>query len=152
MDQASRITIAIVTGAMVAIVVIASPVPAPGRPDRTRGTGPCDLPRRTGESVHDHMKRFIWCAAGKWPIRGGYTMALCVAKRESGLDPKASSTTGEYLGLYQHLATAWPSRFDRWTKRRWDLKDDALNGRSNAVVTMRMVHADGWGPWKGPGC
>jgi hypothetical protein len=27
-----------------------------------------------------------------------------------------------------------------------------LNGRTNAVVTMRMVNAEGWGPWAGVGC
>jgi hypothetical protein len=30
--------------------------------------------------------------------------------------------------------------------------DNALHGRSNAVVTIRMVNANGWGPWERLDC
>jgi hypothetical protein len=156
MHRASRATTAIATATIV-VALLCLPDRALGvapgtRPDLGRGPGPCHLARRTGESVEHHMKRLITCAAGVWPVRGGATKAICIARRESNLDPTASSRTGKYLGLYQHQASAWPSRFDTWTRRRWKLKDDALNGRSNAIVTMRMVHANGWGPWAGIGC
>ena len=98
------------------------------------------------------MKRLIRCAVALWPIRGGAKKAICVADRESHLNPSARSATGKYLGLFQHSAAAWPSRFTSYTKTKWKLSSDALNGRSNTIVTIRMIRAGGWGPWKGAGC
>jgi hypothetical protein len=157
MHRASPATIAIATAIIVAALLSLNN-PALGaasgrtRPDLGRGPGPCHLAARPRETVQHHMKRLITCAVGLWPVRGGATRAICIARRESGLDPRASSRTGRYLGLYQHQATAWPSRFDTWTRPGWKLKADALNGRSNAIVTIRMVNANGWGPWAGVGC
>jgi hypothetical protein len=111
---------------------------------------PCDLPRRDGETIQHHSRRLIACAVGAFgPIRGGATRAVCIAKRESGLVPTASSKTGQYLGLYQHAATYWPYRFDTYTRAGWDLSSSALSGRSNAIVTVRMVRA--MGGWKHAG-
>jgi hypothetical protein len=111
---------------------------------------PCDLPRRDGETVQHYSKRLIECAVGAYgPVGGGATRAICIAKRESGLIPSASSKTGQYLGLYQHAATFWPSRFDTYTRSSWELSASALSGRSNAIVTIRMVHAIGG--WKRAG-
>ena len=58
----------------------------------------------------------------------------------------------EDLGLFQHSAAAWPSRFASYTKPKWKLSNNALNGRSNTVVTIRMIRAAGWRPWDGAGC
>jgi hypothetical protein len=114
-------------------------------------TGPCDLTRKADESIRGKMKRIIQCAAGKWEVRGGARRAICVADAESDLNPRATSADGDFLGLFQHMASAWPDRFDTWARRRWQLNESALSGRSNAIVTIRMVNADGWGPWRGAG-
>lgn len=74
---------------------------------------------------------------------------MCIAERESGLDPRAASSTEMYLGLFQHAATYWDGRYQDWTKKTWDLPDSALKGRTNAIVTIRMVHAVGG--WKAAG-
>jgi hypothetical protein len=112
--------------------------------------GPCDLVRRTSESIHHLSRRHIACAVDRFgPVGGGAPRAICIAKRESGLDPGARSATGMYLGLYQHSAKMWPDRFKRWTKASWELSEKALNGRSNSIVTIRMVHAAG--SWKAAG-
>jgi hypothetical protein len=114
------------------------------------GVGPCDLTLRSGETMHHLMKRRITCAAVRFgPIPGGAKRAICIAKRESGLDPSASSATGKYLGLYQQAKKYWPNRYDTWTQTVWQLSDNAKNGRSNSVVTIRMVH--GAGSWKAAG-
>jgi hypothetical protein len=111
---------------------------------------PCELPRRDGETIQHYSRRLIECAVGAFgPIRGGATRAVCIAKRESGLIPTASSKTGKYLGLYQHAASYWPSRFDTYTEASWDLSSSALSGRSNAIVTVRMVRS--LGGWKAAG-
>jgi len=107
---------------------------------------PCQLTRRDGETVQHFSKRQIACAVGAYgPVKGGITRAICIARRESGLVPSASSPKGRYLGLYQHSATYWPWRFDTYTQPSWSLSTSALSGRSNAIVTVRMVHSlGGW--------
>ena len=80
---------------------------------------------------------------------GGAEKAICIAEVESGLDPEGGLADGEYLGLFQHGAEAWPDRYRAWTRPAWELDESALSGRTNAIVTIRMVNASGWGPWRG---
>ena len=124
--------------------------PAVARADHL--PGPCDRHREDGETVRSQMKRIIRCAVDRWEVPDGARRAICIADRESNLDPKAESATGEYLGLFQHSADAWPDRYEDWTHPSWELPDNALHGRTNAVVTIRMVNANGWGPWAGVAC
>ena len=129
-------------------LLIAVTTPASSLPATT--SGPCQLSRRSSESVHHFMRRRTSCAVERFgPVGGGAARAICIARRESGLDPTAKSATGDYLGLYQHSAKLWPDRYERWTQRRWDLSKRALSGRSNSIVTIRMVHAIGG--WKKAG-
>jgi hypothetical protein len=113
--------------------------------------GPCDFHRRDGEGVRAFSKRRIVCAVERLgPVRGGSDRAICIAKRESGLDPNATSEpTGQYRGLFQHDRDFWPSRYDTYTKPAWELSPRVLNGRTNAIVTIRMV-VD-FGAWKAAG-
>jgi hypothetical protein len=139
--------------AVTAAVVAALALPATHAPAVVvNRPGPCPLERQLDETVRHLMKRLIRCAADKWPVRGGAERAICIAERESHLNPRATSATGLYVGLFQHSASAWTPRFRTWTRPHWELNASALNGRSNAIVTIRMVHADGWGPWRGVGC
>ncbi|MGZ5127928.1 MAG: hypothetical protein ACXWZU_09185 [Actinomycetota bacterium] len=114
--------------------------------------GPCDVHRLPGETVVHHSKELIRCATAKWPVPGGAGRAVCIADRESGLVPTAASPGGDFLGLFQHMASAWPDRYTAWTWPGWQLKDDALNGRTNTIVTIRMANDGGWGPWGALGC
>jgi hypothetical protein len=114
--------------------------------------GPCDVHGSAGETVAHHSKELIRCAVAKWAVPGGARRAICIAKRESGLIPTAASPGGDFLGLYQHMATAWADRYTTWTWPGWRLKKNALNGRTNTIVTIRMVNGGGWGPWSGLGC
>jgi hypothetical protein len=94
----------------------------------------------------------IECAARRWPVPGGAAKAICIAQRESDLVPTATSPNGQFVGLFQHLASAWPDRYAAWTRPVWQLRPSPLNARTNAIVTIRMVSVDGWGPWSGAGC
>ncbi|MEX2274213.1 MAG: hypothetical protein WEA10_01415 [Actinomycetota bacterium] len=117
--------------------------------------GPCPLARENSESVQKFSKRLIRCAVAHWSVRGGTKKAICIARRESGLIPKATSPDGKYLGLYQHAKRYWPGRYDAFTLPEWQLDRSALHGRTAAIVTIRMVHRggrDGWDPWRGRGC
>lgn len=104
--------------------------------------GPCDFHVREGETVQHYSKRHIICAVETFgPVNGGATRAICIAKRESGLYPSASSATGMYLGLFQHAAKYWDWRYETYTKPIWELPPRALSSRTNAIVTVRMVAA-----------
>jgi hypothetical protein len=135
-------------GLATAVLLSAAATPASAR----RRVGPCDLRRGPTETLAAHERELIHCATNHWSVFGGYRKALCIAKRESGLDPKAVSADGKYLGLYQHAKRYWPDRYATYTKRRWELNESALVGRTNAIVTIRMVHDGGWRPWHGSGC
>jgi hypothetical protein len=114
-------------------------------------SGPCDFHRQDGETVRAFSRRLIVCAVERFgPVRGGVRRAVCIAKRESGLDPNATSEpTGQYRGLYQHDRDFWPWRYDTYTRQAWELSTRVLNGRTNAIVTLRMV-VD-FGAWKAAG-
>jgi len=109
--------------------------------------GPCDLVRSDDEAVRTYSRRLIRCAAERWEVPGGARTAICIAEAESHLDPEATSANGAYVGLFQHSAEAWPERYAEWTRPGWELDESPLSGRTNAIVTMRMVNADGWGAW-----
>jgi hypothetical protein len=146
----------VLRGAAVALVGVALLVGSVGPARAQHVSGPCDLHRWKDEGIRHYSKRHIRCAVRSFgPVRGGSGRAICIAKRESGLIPYASSLTGKYLGLFQHAARYWEDRYTSWTKRRWELPDKAVSGRTNAVVTVRMVHAaGGWrkAGWPRSGC
>jgi hypothetical protein len=145
-------------GVVIALLLTAAPV-AQARSDElglnSGPPGPCPLTRGTDETVQDLSARLITCAAETWSVPGGADRAICIATRESGLNPAAASPTGDYLGLFQHSAKYWPSRYEAWTKVGWRLRRSALNGRTNAIVTIRMVSSVGrWvtAGWPAKGC
>jgi hypothetical protein len=135
---------------LAACPALASPAGTHVPPQRV--SGPCAIVREDGEAIQDFSIRLITCAADRWPVPGGADQAICIARRESGLVPTASSPSGEFVGLFQHSAAAWPDRYAEWTRPVWQLKENPFNGRTASVVTMRMVNVDGWGAWSGAGC
>jgi hypothetical protein len=145
----SRIARAFAVTAVGLALALSAASPASARIDATTPTGPCALTKATGETVRGFSKRLIRCAAARWVVPGGAAKAICIAGRESGLVPTARSAGGAYLGLYQHSATYWPSRYRAWTNVGWHLRTTALSGRTNAIVTIRMVH--GLGGWASAG-
>jgi hypothetical protein len=136
--------------AVLLAVILLVPLGAASAP-ATDKPGPCALDRAQDETTRQWVKRVIRCAEHRWPVRGGAAKAICIARAESGLNPKLESADGTYVGLYQHLADAWPDRYRTWTRRAWHLDDRWGNGRTSTIVTIRMVNANGWGPWAGVG-
>jgi hypothetical protein len=118
--------------------------------------GPCDFHRKDRESVQHFSRRHIKCAI-RWfgPVPGDLQRAICIARRESGLIPTAESETGKYVGLYQHARKLWAARYKKYTEAAWELPTRAKDGRTNAVVTIRMVvDGRGWlaAGWKVGAC
>ena len=144
----TRAAVIAVAAAATIVATVLAPSPASAR----HREGPCDPHRQEDETVQAHQRELIQCATNHWTVFGGYEKALCIAKRESGLNPRAVSSDGRYLGLYQHAKRYWPGRYDAYTRRAWELNDSALIGRTNAIVSIRMAGEVGWGPWRGTGC
>lgn len=88
------------------------------------------------------------CAIAKWPVSGGYDQFFSVAACESGWN-RFANNSGRYLGLFQHAAPYWSGRVGSSQPSGWDKKLSTrwTNSRSQIVVTARMVHSGGWGPW-----
>lgn len=147
-----------ITGCVVATLVIASGPAARANGEHRLDSGPpgpCALARMSDETVQDLSARMITCATEIWHVPGGADRAICIATRESRLNPRASSPHGGYLGLFQHSAKYWPSRYDAWTRPAWDLRRTAFSARTNVIVTVRMVHSIGrWltAGWPPDGC
>jgi len=99
----------------------------------------CDYDWRKGAF---HVKQLIRCAAEHWNVPGGAALALYIADRESHYYPNAYNPSG-CAGIYQHMLRYWPERATSFGFRGWS----AYNARANIIVTMRMAHDGGWGPW-----
>ena len=109
----------------------------------------------TAGQLPDHICHFAWwrgvrevkdtirCAAHRWEVSGGARKALRVADCESGFNPDARGNG--YAGVYQHVKTAWPDRAATFGFKGASV----FNGRANSIVSIRMAHTGGWGPWKG---
>jgi hypothetical protein len=91
------------------------------------------------------VKRIIRCAVDHYPVSGGAAKALYIARRESRFDPYA--TNGRFKGVYQQGTTWWPDRYHTYGLSY--LKNRILNARTNIIVSIRMAHRHGWGPWGG---
>ena len=114
--------------------------------------GPCALTMEEGETVQANSRELIRCAVRRWDVPGGAAVALCIAKRESGLIPWAESGDGINKGLFQQHVNYWSGNYDNYTAPTWQLKRNILNGRTNTIVSIRMAHDIGWGPWGGRDC
>lgn len=87
------------------------------------------------------------------------SIMLCIARRESGdgLDETAYNSGSGASGLYQHLRRYWAGRVDFYNARvgKWlKVQPNAspFSARANALVSARMMHTGGFGPWAGEGC
>lgn len=158
---AARRGLAGALGASVLVLALALPGAlqvAAARPpgSATPLPGPCPLAHPDTNALvamQTWSRALIRCAADRWPVPGGAKRAICIARRESGLNPRARSPHKLYLGLFQHSAKDWKRRFRVWTVPSWQLGPSALNPRTNAIVTMRMVHAArSWSAWGRKGC
>ena len=140
----------VVTG--LALMAVAMPPFASVAVAATDPPGPCAIPRAEGETVRAHSRELIRCAVQRWSVPGGSAVALCIAKRESGLIPTATSGDGLNKGLFQQHVNYWDGNYDNYTVPSWKLKHGILNGRTNTIVSIRMAHDIGWGPWGGRHC
>ena len=114
-----------------------------------KAAGICEFPwqRRNGGYSTWQVKRIVRCAVAHYPVAGGERKALYIAWRESRYDPYAVNPNGRFKGIYQQGISWWSDRYHTYG---FDyLKPKILNARTNIIVSIRMVHKHGWGPWGG---
>lgn len=149
----------VVVVALVASIAVLIPS-TPALSDQAPGYGPCAVRIPSPSRFHEEdgyrkVKRIIRCAVERWSVPGGASKAIAVATCESGLWPWAVG--GDNLGIFQHKDDYWMSRVreylkPRWfTDRQWERLTSKLSGaflaRANILVSIRMAHRVGWGPW-----
>ena len=117
------------------------------------------------DQIRERQCRYQWVDRGTWtdreeqrtlacvvqhfgPIDGGVDKARQVGSCESGWY-RLANNGGSYLGLFQHAASAWSSRVAWAMPAGWRVGpwSSWRNSRAQIVVTVRMVHASGWGAW-----
>lgn len=116
---------------------------------------------RAKECRYQSLDKALWtdreerltaeCAVGKWSVPGGVAFFTQVEMCESGGN-RFASNGGRFVGLFQHMASAYVSRVNEYQPAGWsrDLSTRWTNSRGHIVMTARMVHAGGWGPWACP--
>jgi hypothetical protein len=146
MTQSARISGRVLAAALICMTLLVTLVltaaPAAARDDAYRD-GFCSIDWRQGRR---QIKRLIRCAQRRWHVPGGASKAICIARRESGLKPRAYNRAG-YAGLFQQSTRYWPRRARSYGFPDWS----AFNGRANTIVSIRMAHRGGWGPWSTSG-
>ena len=87
------------------------------------------------------------CVEARWPIPGGLEHLKHVIACESGWYRHAYNPAGPYVGLGQHLLSAWDGRVHTYEPKWWTLRPNWRNSRTQLVVTVRMAHRYDWGAW-----
>lgn len=136
----------------IAVAVSALILMTPPSASAHHAPGPCDAHRMEAETVRHYSRRQIRCAVARWAVPGGLDVALCIARRESGLVPWAESADGLNKGLFQQHVHYWDGNYRAYTRRAWALPPRIISGRTNAIVSVRMAADIGWGPWGGRRC
>lgn len=127
-------------------------------------TRPCDdekfvvRPAMGGPKVERKMTALIRCVINKFgPVPGGIATALRIAHCESGDHLWPWSEYHGSAGVFQQNTRYWVDRVDTFLKRQWFTKREwralhvvpsgAYNPRANVIVSIKMAHGGGWGPW-----
>ena len=72
---------------------------------------------------------------------GDDAKAIRVAKCESGLNPKATSSGGTYLGLWQFSRSTWKAYGGPGNDPR------AVNSYRQTQIAWNLFRSRGWAPW-----
>lgn len=135
----------IVTVLVAALSLIATPAHAYEHHYKGNQKASCRFQRNDRWSDSE-VRDVIRCAARHFGV--DVSTALRVANCESGYKAYAVSSTGRYVGVFQHDISAWPGR-QNWADRdnRWNIKESPFDARANTITSMRMVRGSGWGAW-----
>lgn len=87
------------------------------------------------------------CIEDRWPVEGGLSRVVDIIDCESGWGRFAYNPAGPYVGLGQHVLSAWDDRLRSYTPVHWELRENWSNSRSMLTITIRMMSRVGLSPW-----
>lgn len=94
------------------------------------------------------VKSLIQCMAPRLDLSTSH--ALYIAWRESHYQPWARNPSSGSCGVFQHMPRYWPGRVGHWYYGpRVAERMSCYNGRTNVLVSLRMMRDGGYGPWGG---
>lgn len=106
---------------------------------------------RRGSWTGPEVRKTIRAAVARWHVSGGVRKAFSVVRCESGFNENAFNPSGcngyGCGGVFQQHLGYWRDRQRAYNSRRWHLADAWHNARANIVVSVRMIHSQGWGGW-----
>jgi len=89
--------------------------------------------------------RFIRCADEVWNVPGTPKYIISIARCESGLRYRAYNSSGPYLGIFQHVQSAWSERVERYIQPLHIRDTRWLNPEVNILIALRMaISMRGW--------
>ena len=106
------------------------------------------LDGQPGHWTADEVKKTIRCAARRWPV--DLAKVMYIAERESGFNARAVNQQGSSAcGVFQHIG--WAPRVIKFNQQvpHGNAGPSCYNGRSNVMVSVRMMSNSGYGPWGG---
>lgn len=94
-------------------------------------------------------RRTALCVIDRWSVPGGWTTFRSIIGCESGWYRKAYNPAGPYVGLGQHVLSAWYGRVTTYMPDTWKIGPWARwrNSRAMLATTAHMMHSVGLSPW-----
>jgi hypothetical protein len=91
------------------------------------------------------LKLTASCALRKWPA--DKATVWMIAERESHWGARAVNSSSGACGVFQHIG--WAPRVQKFNHqvREWNAAPSCFNGRSNILVSIRMMSNSGFSPW-----
>jgi hypothetical protein len=116
--------------------------------DRERWCRYGSLDGQPGHWTETEVRKTIDCALDRWPADRATVYAI--AERESGLNARALNTEGSgACGVFQHIG--FTPRLQKFNQQvpQGNAGPSCFNGRSNVLVSVRIMSNSGFGPWGG---
>jgi hypothetical protein len=97
--------------------------------------------------TNDEVRLVIWCVATHFGV--SVDKAFCYVRHESGFNEYAKNQYSSASGIFQIVDGTWSGwywKFDE-VRKNWNVKYDRFHPRNNALMALKQVRANGWGPW-----
>lgn len=91
---------------------------------------------------------FIFCWAHVYHANA--RVAVCIARHESGLNPRA--TNGTHGGLFQWSFAYWGSVRNQFPVLKRHTAPSVFNARTNSAYALHWQATIGYSPWAGNSC